>query len=68
LSQPSARLRSQMRRVRRAAVPDGQVPARPGWLARQRDQDAPCPRCWAMLARDRIAGGGTVWCPHCQPR
>lgn len=61
------RLHGQMRRVLRAAVPAGRVPARRDWLTGQRDQDrAPCPRCSATLARGRIAGRGTVWCPQCQ--
>jgi formamidopyrimidine-DNA glycosylase len=28
---------------------------------------APCPRCGTALARDRLAGRSTIWCPHCQP-
>ncbi|HET9898009.1 MAG TPA: DNA-formamidopyrimidine glycosylase family protein [Streptosporangiaceae bacterium] len=58
-----------MREVLRAAIPTGQVPARCGWLTGRRDQDeARCPRCSALLARDRVAGRGTVWCPRCQAR
>lgn len=64
-----ARLHGQMRRVLRAAVPAGRVPDWRGWLTGQRDQDgAPCPRCSATLAQDRIAGRCTVWCPRCQAR
>lgn len=29
--------------------------------------DARCPRCGATLARDRMAGRTTIWCPRCQP-
>jgi formamidopyrimidine-DNA glycosylase len=63
-----ARVHGQMRRVLHAAIPAGQVPARPRWLTGHRDaSDAHCPRCGATLARDRVAGRGTVWCPRCQP-
>lgn len=63
-----ARLHGQMRRVLGEAVPAGRVPARPGWLTGSRDaDDARCPRCGAALARGRVAGRGTVWCPRCQP-
>ncbi len=63
-----ARLHGQMRRVLHAAIPAGQVPARAGWLTGSRDTDgARCPRCAAALARGRVAGRGTIWCPRCQP-
>lgn len=63
-----ARVHGQMRRVLRAAVPAGRVPALPGWLTASRDTDDPrCPRCGASLARGRVAGQSTVWCPRCQP-
>lgn len=63
-----ARVHGQLRRVLRAAIPAGRVPARAGWLTGRRDDDgARCPRCGAALARDRMAGRTTVWCPNCQP-
>lgn len=63
-----ARIHGQMRRVPRAAIPAGQVPARAGWLTGSRDAGgAPCPRCGTALTRDRMAGRETAWCPHCQP-
>jgi formamidopyrimidine-DNA glycosylase len=63
-----ARIHGQMRRVLRAAIPAGRVPARARWLTGRRDADgADCPRCGATLARGRVAGRGTVWCPQCQP-
>ena len=63
-----ARIHSQMQRVLRAAIPVGQVPARAGWLTGSRNAGgAQCPRCGATLARDRVAGRNTVWCPRCQP-
>jgi formamidopyrimidine-DNA glycosylase len=64
-----ARIHGQMRRVLRAAIPVGRVPARARWLTGSRDtDDARCPRCAAPLARDRIAGRSTAWCPRCQAR
>jgi formamidopyrimidine-DNA glycosylase len=64
-----ARIHGQLRRVLRAAIPAGRVPVRARWLTGSRDADgAKCPRCGATLARDRVAGRGTVWCPRCQPR
>lgn len=63
-----ARVYGRMRRVLRDAVPAGRVPARRGWLTASRDADDPrCPRCGTTLARGRVAGRGTVWCPRCQP-
>ena len=60
-----ARMHGQLRRVLRAAIPAARV----RWLTGSRDADgAKCPRCGATLARDRVAGRGTVWCPRCQPR
>lgn len=57
----------EMRRVLRASVRVGRVPAWPSWLTGVRDDpSASCPRCGALLCRDRIAGRTTVWCPRCQ--
>ena len=63
-----ARVHGQMRQVLHAAILAGRVPSRAGWLTGRRDADgARCPRCGAALARGRVAGRTTVWCPHCQP-
>jgi formamidopyrimidine-DNA glycosylase len=63
-----ARLHGALRRVLRDAVAAGCVPARPSWLTGRRDErDAVCPRCGTALARGRLTGRSTVWCPHCQP-
>jgi formamidopyrimidine-DNA glycosylase len=62
------RIAAATRRVLRACVPAGQVPARRSWLTGRRDDPAPaCPRCGGPLRRERIAGRTTVWCPGCQP-
>lgn len=61
------RLYEEMRRVLRAAVRAGRIPARPGWLTGVRDDTAGrCPRCGTPLSRGRVGGRGTVWCPRCQ--
>jgi formamidopyrimidine-DNA glycosylase len=61
-------LHTQMRRVLRASVSAGRIPARPSWLTGVRDQSTPhCPRCGTALRRLRIGGRTTIWCPHCQP-
>lgn len=62
-----ARLHSRMRRVLKDAIPASRVPDAPGWLTGSRQAGARCPRCGAELARGRVAGRGTVWCPDCQP-
>ncbi|MFC3573332.1 Fpg/Nei family DNA glycosylase [Streptomyces yaanensis] len=62
------RLYTHMRRTLRSAVPTGCVPPRDSWLTGHRDDPVPtCPRCGNPLRRTRMAGRGTVWCPHCQP-
>jgi len=62
------RLYTDMRRTLNLAVEAGCVPARESWLTGHRDDRVPiCPRCGTHLRRTRIAGRGTVWCPHCQP-
>jgi formamidopyrimidine-DNA glycosylase len=62
------RLYQAMRRVLRQSVRDERVPARGSWLTGVRDDpDATCPRCGARLARRRVNGRATVWCPACQP-
>ncbi len=62
------RLHTEMRRVLRSSMKADRVPPRPSWLTGHRDDaDPECPRCGTPLQRDRVAGRGTVWCPHCQP-
>jgi formamidopyrimidine-DNA glycosylase len=61
------RLHGQMRQVLREAIPARRVPAEPGWLTGSRDEDdAGCPRCGTTLAKERVGGRMTVWCPCCQ--
>ena len=61
-------LHTQMRRVLRASVSAGRVPARESWLTGVRDLQAPhCPRCGTALRRTPIGGRTTIWCPQCQP-
>jgi formamidopyrimidine-DNA glycosylase len=61
-------LHTQMRRVLRASVSAGRVPATRSWLTGVREQQAPhCPRCGTALLRTRIGGRTTIWCPRCQP-
>jgi formamidopyrimidine-DNA glycosylase len=63
-----ARFYAHMRRVLRASVRVGRVPGYGSWLTGRRDRrDARCPRCRAPLARRKLAGRTTVWCPRCQP-
>lgn len=61
-------LYSEMRRVLSDSVPAGQVPPRESWLTGARDDapGAPCPRCGGELAKGRLGGRATVYCPHCQ--
>ncbi|KUI34107.1 formamidopyrimidine-DNA glycosylase [Mycobacterium sp. IS-1590] len=62
------RLHEAMRAVLQTAVRHGRVPDLPRWLTGNREAPDPtCPRCGARLARGRIAGRTSVWCPHCQP-
>ena len=61
------RLYTRMRSTLRSAVAAGCVPSRESWLTGHRDDVEPtCPRCGNPLRRTRMAGRGTVWCPHCQ--
>lgn len=61
------RLHTSMRRVLRTAVKHGRVPGLPRWLTGARDEPDPsCPRCGTRLARGRIGGRTSVWCPRCQ--
>jgi formamidopyrimidine-DNA glycosylase len=61
------RLHATMRRVLRTAVRHARVPGLPRWLTGVRDDPDPsCPRCGTRLARGRIGGRTSVWCPRCQ--
>jgi formamidopyrimidine-DNA glycosylase len=61
-------LHAAMTGVLRTAVRHGRVPGLPRWLTGARDEPDPsCPRCGARLARARIGGRTSVWCPRCQP-
>ncbi|OBI61663.1 hypothetical protein A5706_16905 [Mycobacterium sp. E796] len=61
------RLHAAMTQVLRTAVPHGRVPGLPRWLTRVRDDPDPsCPRCGTRLARARVAGRTSLWCPRCQ--
>ncbi len=61
------RLHGEMREVLAGSVKVGRVPGHEGWLTGARDdRPAQCPRCGTRLARTRVAGRGTAWCPHCQ--
>ena len=63
------RLHERMGEVLAASVKVGRVPGYEGWLTGARDaRPATCPRCGTPLARTRVAGRGTAWCPHCQKR
>lgn len=62
------RLFSTMRRALRDSVREGRVPTGRRWLTGVRDDPAGvCPRCGTRLARRRVSGRMTVWCPRCQP-
>jgi formamidopyrimidine-DNA glycosylase len=62
------RLHAAMKQVLRTAVRHGRVPGLPRWLTRVRDDPDPsCPRCGSRLARSRIGGRTSLWCPRCQP-
>jgi formamidopyrimidine-DNA glycosylase len=66
-SEERKRMYAQMRRVLRASVRAGCVPGYSSWLTGQRDKrDGACPRCRTKLARARVNGRMTVWCPRCQ--
>jgi formamidopyrimidine-DNA glycosylase len=60
-------LHTSMRRILRTAVKHERVPALPRWLTGARDEPDPtCPRCGTRLARGRIGGRTSLWCPRCQ--
>lgn len=62
------RLHQEMRRVLRGSVREGCVPPHDNWLTGHRGGAGErCPRCGEELARGRVSGRGTVWCPFCQP-
>lgn len=63
-----SRLHGRMRTVLRHGVSAERVPDQPSWLTGRRDvPDGACPRCGTRLARGRVDGRTTVWCPYCQP-
>jgi formamidopyrimidine-DNA glycosylase len=56
------------KRVLRTSVRHGRVPGLARWLTGVRDDPDPsCPRCGTRLARGRVGGRTTLWCPSCQP-
>src|SRR5690606_4288490 len=62
------RLHARMMTTLRQASPTGRVPDHARRLTGRRDQPGgSCPPCGASLARGRVAGRATVWCPRCQP-
>ena len=57
-----------MTQVLGTAVRHSWVPGLPRWLTGARDEPDPhCPRCGARLARGRVGGRTSFWCPCCQP-
>ncbi|CAM2731143.1 formamidopyrimidine-DNA glycosylase [Mycobacterium intermedium] len=61
------RLHAAMTGVLRTAVKHGRVPGLARWLTGARDEPDPsCPRCGARLARGKVAGRTSFWCPRCQ--
>jgi formamidopyrimidine-DNA glycosylase len=63
------RLHAAMTRVLRTSVRHGRVPGLPRWLTGVRDEPDPsCPRCGTRLARGRVGGRTSMWCPRCQPQ
>jgi formamidopyrimidine-DNA glycosylase len=62
------RLHSAMAQVLLTSVRHGRVPGLPRWLTGARDEPDPsCPRCGTRLARTRVGGRTSLWCPRCQP-
>lgn len=62
------RLHTAMTGVLRTSVRHGRVPGLSRWITGARDEPDPsCPRCGARLARGRVGGRTSVWCPRCQP-
>ncbi len=61
------RLHRALRGALKDSVRAGHIPRGPTWLTGKRDaHDGTCPRCQRSLARRRIAGRSSLWCPHCQ--
>jgi formamidopyrimidine-DNA glycosylase len=68
-TEDTRRLHARLRSVLSQAIPAGRVPPRKSWLTGRRDEPSgSCPRCGTTLARGRVGGRGTVWCPKCQSR
>jgi formamidopyrimidine-DNA glycosylase len=62
------RLHAAMASVLRTSVRYRRVPGLPRWLTGVRDEPDPsCPRCGARLARGRVGGRTSLWCPRRQP-
>ncbi len=58
------RLHRKVRKVLRDSIPHGLVPGKRTWLTGARDgKNSTCPRCGERLARTRIGGRTTVYCP-----
>lgn len=57
-------LHRKIQKVLRDSLPYGRVPGKRTWLTGARDRaDAACPRCGARLARVKVGGRTTVFCP-----
>ncbi len=60
-------LHAALQRVLRTSVRHGRVPGLARWLTGARDEPDPsCPRCGTRLARGKVGGRTTLWCPRCQ--
>ena len=49
------------------AAPDGSAGAMQHEFRVYGREDEPCPRCRGPIAKTRVGGRGTWYCPHCQP-
>lgn len=57
-------LHGKIQKVLRDSLPHGRVPAKRTRLTGARDRrDAACPRCGTLLARVKVGGRTTVFCP-----
>ena len=64
------RLYASIGQVLAAAIDAGADPSAlpEGYLLKQREDGAPCPRCPGRIATLEVAGRHAYYCPHCQPR
>jgi formamidopyrimidine-DNA glycosylase len=53
--------------LRDYAAPDGSTGAMQTEFRVYGREGEPCPRCGTPIAKTRVAGRGTWYCPHCQP-